>query len=86
MFRRNFEDWRAYERAKGGDVSAIDAYELALDEAFREGKACDVEPPHITPPDTGWHARLLMAWPEIDELAEKMLAGNDIIELWPIPD
>jgi hypothetical protein len=82
MFRRNFHDWRAYERVMGGDVSAIDAYELALEEAFMEGRACDVVPPPITQPDTVWHERLVEAWPEIRELAQKMLGGtDDVIEL-----
>jgi len=44
QYRRNFSDWRAYERAKGGDVSAVDAYELALDEAVMARKACDAVP------------------------------------------
>ncbi|WP_197517830.1 hypothetical protein [Mycobacterium sp. E796] len=72
-FRCNHDDWFAYERQMGGDVDAIKAF---IDEevaAFVEGRDRNVEPPPLTAPDPEWHVTLTKAWPEIEELAIKML-------------
>jgi hypothetical protein len=71
-FRSNTSDWANYEQEMGGDVSVADA---GLSEMF----GWDFVWPPMTLPDPAWDAELEARWPEIQEMAARMLAGEQVI-------
>lgn len=79
VLRWNADDWTAFQQVHGHEVSANDLMQFQI--AATDG---GIAPPEYWPNMT-WHEEaaevLVRAWPEIQELAEKMLAGEREIVL-----
>jgi hypothetical protein len=72
-FSCNTSDWAEYEQEMGGDVGAVS--DAGLVEMF----GWDFAWPPVTPPDPAWDAELEARWPEVQQLAARMYAGEAII-------
>jgi hypothetical protein len=66
-FSWNESDWVKYETEIGGDVSAV--VEASAADMF----GWDFVWPTLTPPDAAWSVELDARWPEIQQLAARML-------------
>jgi len=74
-FSFNTSDWVEYEQEMGGDFSAVSNAGLA--EMF----GWEFEWPRMTPPEPTWPAELEARWPEIQELATRMLACDRVLQV-----
>ncbi|WP_166904386.1 hypothetical protein [Mycobacterium sp. DL440] len=75
---QSFFDWKFYEKRFGNDV---DAWVDAAEDALKSGLPMPADPPSVTPPCPGWASELEQAWPEIEELAKKLIRRKQRIEL-----
>ncbi|OPX11993.1 hypothetical protein [Mycobacterium sp. AT1] len=75
---QSFFDWKFYEKQFGNDV---DAWADAAEEAQNSGQPMPENRPPVTPPLPGWFPVLDQAWPEIEQLANKLIRRKQRIEL-----
>jgi hypothetical protein len=80
--QNNLSDFGHYERAMGGDPEVVRKLELDRIAAHIHGKDDnEVVRPPISQPDPTWHHEMLEIWPQISELAKRLLAGDDGIDV-----
>lgn len=75
---QSFFDWKLYEKRFGNDV---DAWVDGAEKAQKSGLPGPENRPPVTPPLPDWDAELDDAWPDIEQLAQKLIRRKPRIEL-----